>query len=55
MNTKRILELINSGELDRDFIDIYVDAEQLEYQQDRYQNAIMKFIEQYGDADIQIF
>ena len=55
MNTKRILELINNGDLDRDFIDIYVDAEQLKYQKDRYQNAIMKFIEQYGDADIQIF
>ena len=55
MNTKRVLELINNGDLDRDFIDIYVDAEQLKYQKDRYQNAIMKFIEQYGDADIQIF
>ena len=55
MNTKRVLELINNGDLDRDFIDIYVDVEQLKYQKDRYQNAIMKFIEQYGDADIHIF
>ena len=55
MNTKRVLELISNGDLDRDFIDIYVDVEQLKYQKDRYQNAIMKFIEQYGDADIHIF
>ena len=55
MNTKKVLELINNGELDRNFIDIYVDAEQLGYQKDRYQNAILKFVEQYGDADIQIF
>lgn len=55
MNTKRVLNLIGKGDLDRDFIDIYVDVEQLEYQKDRYQNAIMKFMEQYGDADIQIF
>ena len=47
MNTKRVLNLIGKGDLDRDFIDIYVDVEQLEYQKDRYQNAIMKFMEQF--------
>ena len=31
MNTKKVLELICQGELDNDFIDIYVDTEQLEY------------------------
>ena len=55
MNTKRVLELISQGGLDSDFIDIYVDAEQLEYQKKRYVNAVMKFEEHYGDADIKIF
>ena len=32
MNTKKVMELIEKGSLDRELIDIYVDAEQLEYQ-----------------------
>ena len=55
MNTKKVLDLIDKGGFDHDFIDIYVDAEQLEYQKKRYKQAIMKFVEQYGDGDIQIF
>ena len=55
MNTKKVLELINQGSLDSDFIDIYVDTEQLEYQKKRYVNAIMKFEEHYGDGEIKIF
>ena len=55
MNTKKVLELINKGDFDSDFADIYVDTEQLEYQKKRYINAIMKFEEYYGNGDIQIF
>lgn len=55
MNTKKVLELISQGDLDQDFIDIYVDTDQLEYQKRRYINAIMKFEEHYGDGDIKIF
>lgn len=55
MNTKKVLELIRQGDLDLDFIDIYVDAEQLEYQKKRYVNAVMKFEEHYGDGEIKIF
>ena len=55
MNTKRVLELISQGGLDSDFIDIYVDTEQLEYQKKRYVNAVMKFEEHYGDGEIKIF
>ncbi len=55
MNTKKILELIRQGDLDNDFIDIYVDTEQLEYQKKRYTNAILKFKEHYRDGDIKIF
>ena len=55
MDAKNVLELISKGDLDRDFIDIYVDTEQLVYQRERYMNAIMKFSELYGEGDIQIF
>ena len=55
MNTKKVLDIIDKGDLDEDLIDIYIDAEQLEYQKERYMQAIMKFVEQYGDDDIQIF
>ena len=55
MNTIKVLELIRKGDFDRDFIDIYVDAEQLEYQKERYTKAITKFIEWYGDEEINIF
>jgi len=55
MDTKKVLELIQKGDLNHDFIDIYVDAEQLEYQKKRYISAITKFVDCYGDGDIQIF
>lgn len=55
MDTRCVLDLIEKGKFDHNFIDIYVDAEQLEYQKRRYINAIMKFEEYYGDGDIQIF
>ena len=55
MNTKAVLELISQGKLDNNFIEIYVDAEQLEYQRERYINAIKKFEEYYGNGEIKIF
>lgn len=55
MDTKKIVELIESGNFDEKLIDIYVDVEQLEYQKKRYINTIAKFEEQYGAGDVQIF
>ena len=55
MDTRYVLELIEKGEFDHNFIDVYVDIEQLEYQRSRYANAIMKFEEYYGNGDIKIF
>lgn len=55
MDIKKILELINQGDFDADFVDIYVDESQLEYQRKRYIEAIMKFEELYGNGDIKIF
>ena len=55
MNTKKVLKLITQGNLDCDFTDIYVDTEQLQYQKQRYINAISKFEQYYGDGEIKIF
>lgn len=55
MDTNKVLELIHKGEFDCNFVDIYVDEGQLEYQKKRYVNAIMKFREHYGDGDVKIF
>ena len=55
MDTNKVLELIHKGEYNCNFVDIYVDEAQLEYQKKRYVNAIMKFREHYGDGDINIF
>ena len=55
MDTKKIGELIKSGNFDEKLIDIYVDVEQLEYQKKRYINTIAKFEEYYGDGEVQIF
>ena len=55
MDTKKIIELIENGSFDEKFIDIYVDAEQLEYQKKRYIDTIAKFEAHYGEGDVQIF
>ena len=55
MDTKKIIELIENGSLDEKLIDIYVDAEQLEYQKKRYIETIGKFEEHYGAGEVQIF
>ena len=55
MDTKKIIELIENGDFDSKFIDVYVDAEQLEYQKKRYINTILKFEEHYGTGEVQIF
>ena len=55
MDTKKIIELIENGSFDEKMIDVYVDAEQLEYQKQRYITTIGKFEEHYGEADVQIF
>ena len=55
MDTKKIIELIENGDFDEKLIDIYVDAEQLEYQKKRYINTIRAFEEHYGAGEVQIF
>ena len=36
MDTKKVIEIIEKGDFDEKFVDIYVDEEQLEYQKKRY-------------------
>ena len=55
MDTKKIIELIESGNFDKKLIDIYVDTDQLEYQKKRYIDTITKFEEYYGEGEVQIF
>lgn len=55
METKKIIELIESGSFDEKLIDIYVDKGQLEYQKKRYIDTIAKFEEYYGEGEVQIF
>lgn len=55
MDTKKIIELIESGNFDEKLIDIYVDTDQLEYQKKRYIDTITKFEEYYGEGEVQIF
>ena len=55
MDTGAILELIKNGDLDSDFIDLYVDKKQLDYQKNRYIHALKKFEEHYGSGNVTIF
>lgn len=55
MNTSQILEVLENDELDNKLIDLYVDTEQLEYQKNRYIDAVKKFELYYGSSDIGIF
>lgn len=55
MDTKCVQKLIENGNLDNDFIDIYVDKNQLDYQKNRYISALKKFEEYYGSGEVKIF
>lgn len=55
MDTKKIIELIEKGDFDKKFQEIYVDVELIEYQKKRYIQAITKFEEYYEGGDVQIF
>ena len=55
MDTNKIIEQIECGDLDERILDIYVDADQLEYQKERYIKTIKKFEEYYGAGEVQIF
>ena len=55
MDTKKIIDIIEKGDFDKKFEEIYVDVELIEYQKKRYLQAITKFEEYYDAGDVQIF
>ncbi len=55
MNTKMLIEKIQGGEFDSKYLDIYVDSKLLNYQKNRYVEAIRKFEEIYGQGEVSIF
>ena len=55
MNTEILIEKIQNGELDSKLMDIYVDGKLLDYQKNRYIEAIRKFEEIYESGEVMIF
>ena len=50
-----IIKDIEEGKFDSTFIEVYVNRQLLDYQKTRYQNAIKKYIELYGDQDVEVY
>lgn len=55
MNTEILIKKIQNGELDSKLMDIYVDGKLLDYQKNRYIEAIRKFEEIYESGEVMIF
>ena len=55
MKASLLIEKINNQELNELLEDLYVDESLVDVQQKRYQGALTKFIELYGDQDIEIY
>lgn len=48
-------EALNRRELDEKLLDIYLDPDMLDYQRNRYVEALNRFLELYGDEDVEIY
>lgn len=55
MQATTIIENIQSNQYNERLLDVYVDKTLLEKQKERYIKAIKKFIDLYGDKDIEIY
>lgn len=55
MHTEPLIEKIQSGEMDRTLLDIYVGESKVEYQRERYIKTIRKFEKYYGCGEVAIF
>ena len=55
MHTEVLIEKLQKGELDNRLLDIYVDSKQLDYQRERYINAIKRFEKLYLAGDVTLF
>lgn len=55
MHTEQLVDKLQKGDLDSRLMDIYVDSKLLDYQRERYVNAIRKFEELYFAGDVMLF
>ena len=55
MKATALLQAVNNKELDARLVELYVDETLLDAQRVRYVEAIEKFIELYGDKDVEIY
>lgn len=55
MKTEMVVEKLQSGDFDSKLLDIYVDDKLLDYQKNRYIEAIKRFEEIYGSGEVNIF
>ncbi|MBQ0041933.1 MAG: galactokinase [Lachnospiraceae bacterium] len=55
MEAKQLIINIENKEYDDTLVDVYVDESKLEYQRKRYAQTIGKYIENFGNDDVQIY
>ncbi|MBR4027697.1 MAG: galactokinase [Lachnospiraceae bacterium] len=55
MDINKLVAQIKNGNFDEKFLDIYIDREKLEYQKNRYINAIQMYEMHYGKGNITVF
>lgn len=54
-NSTEILNALNQKLYDDLLLDIYIDSDKLDYQRNRYAEAIIKFNKLYGEKDVEIY
>lgn len=56
INSKMLIEKINSGEFDERLADVYFDEPaQLDYQRKRYTEAIARYHETFGEGEVEVY
>ena len=55
MVAKNVIDSIKNGTYDNKLLDIYVDDTKIAYQKKRYEQAIEKYITQFGNDEIEIY
>ena len=55
MHTEQLIDKLQKGELDNRLLDIYVDGKLLDYQRERYINAIRQFEKLYSPGNVKLF
>lgn len=55
MNAKALITDIKKGKYDELLLDVYVDEKRIPYQKQRYEQAIEKYIANFGDDEIEIY